>query len=55
LPAFDCSADGPGSEIDSDPQHNRGYGAEKNEPANPSGANFFRRPQIEIVLLCDGT
>ena len=54
LPAFDCSANGPCSEVDSDAQHSRGYGAEKNEPANPSGANFFRRRQVEIVFACEG-
>jgi len=53
LPAFDRSADGPCSEIDSDPQHSRGYGAEENEPANPSGSKFFRRPQVRFFFACD--
>jgi hypothetical protein len=55
LPTFDGSANGRRSEVDSDPEHTGGYGPEKNEPANPLGANFFRRPQVEIVLLANGT
>jgi hypothetical protein len=55
LPAFDCSADGRPSEVDRNAQHTRGYRAKENEPPNPSGANFFRRSQVKIVLLCDGT
>ena len=55
LPGFDCAANGGCSEVDRNAQRTRGYGAEKNEPANPSGANFFRRSEIQIVFLCDGT
>ncbi len=55
LPGLDCSTNRRASEVDCYAEYARDHRAEQNKPPDASGANFFRRCQIQVALLCDRT